>query len=218
VGGPGGGPRWGCLSLDRKSRFVVAWASAASEEQAAPAVVRQTRERTAGRAGAAWVSDGNPCYAEQIGKAYRDPLRTGRRGRPRLVLRTDVRLTQVVKRRAGGRVVGVEVRAALGEQVENPATSYEERINGVLRDRLNALTRKTHAFAKRAPTWDALVAVCLFERNWLRPHKALRQRREGLPDARRYLQRTPAMAAGLADHVWTWAEFLARPVKQHLTE
>jgi hypothetical protein len=39
----------------------------------------------------------------------------------------------------------------------------------VLRDRLACLTRKTHAFAKRELTWDAAVALCLFEHNWMRP-------------------------------------------------
>ena len=84
---------------------------------------------------------------------------------------------------------------------------HGERLHGVLRDRLACLTRKTHAFAKTATTWDALVGVAIFEHNWLRPHPALRQ-----PTAvpgRRYEQRTPVMALGLADHRWTWAEFLS---------
>ncbi|MDQ7029061.1 MAG: hypothetical protein Q9O62_04450 [Ardenticatenia bacterium] len=78
----------------------------------------------------------------------------------------------------------------------------------MLRDRLNALTRKTHAFAKDTRTWDALVTVCLFEHNWLRPHSALREPAEGLPNGQRYRRRTPAMAIGLTDHVWSWEEFL----------
>ena len=69
-------------------------------------------------------------------------------------------------------------------------------------------TRKTHAFAKTIRTWDALVTLCLFEHNWLKPHPALRERAEGLPGGRRYRPRTPAMAIGLTDHVWTWEEFL----------
>ena len=39
--------RWGCLSVDRATRFVVAWAFAGSEDAAAPQVVAQTRRRTA---------------------------------------------------------------------------------------------------------------------------------------------------------------------------
>jgi IS1 family transposase len=45
-------------------------------------------------------------------------------------------------------VVGVEVRVVWREPAKVPYPVHEERLNGVLRDRLNALTRKTHAFAK----------------------------------------------------------------------
>jgi len=53
--------------------------------------------------------------------------------------------------------------------VEDPYLVCRKRLNGVLRDHLNALTRKTHTFAKHVRTWDALVTLCLFEHNWLRP-------------------------------------------------
>lgn len=42
---------------------------------------------------------------------------------------------------------------------ECPHTLRQERLNGVLRDRLACLTRKTHAFAKRPRTWDAAVGL-----------------------------------------------------------
>ena len=58
-------------------------------------------------------------------------------------------------------MVRVEVRPVLGEAVDGPYPVHEERLNGMLRDRLNALTRKTHAFAKTVETWDALVILCL---------------------------------------------------------
>ena len=117
------------------------------------------------------------------------------------------RLTQTVKRRdRRGRVVSIQTCAALGPVVERPGTAHNERLNGVLRDRLACLTRKTHAFAKDARTWDAAVSLALFEHNWLRPHPALR-----VPSGegrQRSVQRTPAMALGLADHCWTGTEFL----------
>jgi hypothetical protein len=52
------------------------------------------------------------------------------------------------------------------------------------------------------------VILCLFEHNWLRPHRALREAGEGLPEGRRDRPRTPAMAIGWTDHIWTWEEFL----------
>jgi hypothetical protein len=197
---------------------VIAWAAASTEEEAAPPVVRTTRKRTCGQIGCAWVSDGNPVYAEQIKKVYRDPQHNGKPGRPPLLLRSDVALTQGVKQREHGRVIGLRVRAVLGEAASCGVCVCEERLNGVLRDRLNCLTRKTHAFAKRAGTWDWAVGLCLFEHNWLKPHKALRWQQDGLPDGRKYLRRTPAMAVSLTDHVWMWEEFLSLPVRQHIRE
>jgi len=90
--------------------------------------------------------------------------------------------------------------------VSEPGTVHIERVNGTLRDRLNALTRKTHAFAKRDATFDALVHLQLFEHNWIRPHRALRL--PLLAESRRYQPRTPAMALGLTQHPWPWITFL----------
>lgn len=112
------GPRWGCLSQDRESRFVIAWTAAQTEEEAAPQVIPRTRQRTRGQVGCAFASDGNPLYAEQIKKVYRDFQRTGKPGRPPLVLREDVGLTQEVKQREGGCMVGLSVRAVSGEAVD----------------------------------------------------------------------------------------------------
>ena len=83
-----------------------------------------------------------------------------------------------------------------------------------MRDRLNCLTRKTHAFAKDVATWDALFSLALFERNWLRPHIALRVPLPVPHDGRRYQQRTPAMVLHLVDHPWSWQEFLLFRVHQ----
>ncbi len=83
---------------------------------------------------------------------------------------------------------------------------HTERLNGVLRDRLACLTRKTHAFAKTTQTWDALFGLRIFEHDWLRPHPALS--RPSTEPGRCYDQHTPAMAIGLTDHRWSWREFL----------
>jgi len=187
---------------------VVAWDAGRSEEEAAPEVVRQTRSRTLRRAGIRWVSDGSGSYEKWIRKVYRDPVRTGRRGRPRLARTPGVGLTQLIKTRKKRRVVDIRVRHCFGPEPSSPHTVHVERRNGVLRDRLNCLGRKTHGFAKRSEMWDAAVSLSLFEGNWMRAHPALRVKQTGLPGGRRYERRSPAMAIGLADHVWSWIEFL----------
>jgi len=191
---------------DRASRFVVAWATGALSEALIEQAVTTTVQRTHQRE-LHWFSDGWHGYRSILERAYRKRVLTGKRGRPRLVVPESVTLMQTVKHRdEHGRLLSVEIRAALGMAMEPAGTIHVERLNGALRDRLNALTRKTHAFAKRDDTWDALVGLQLFDHNFHRAHRALR-----LPladGARRYHHRSPAMALGLTDHRWSFQELL----------
>lgn len=189
---------------------MVAWATGSLGEDLIERAVTSTVQRTHQRP-LAWFSDGWHGYRSILLRAYRKPVRTGKRGRPRLVVAETVSLTQTVKHRdEHGRLVSVEICAALGASLEPAGTVHVERLNGALRDRLNALTRKTHAFAKRDVTWDALVGLQLFDHNFHRAHRALR-----LPLAdgvHRYRQRSPAMALGLTDHLWSFQDLLTSRV------
>lgn len=191
---------------------MVAWAFGPREEALAGQVVALTRGRTAQGAGVPWVSDGWKPYRKVIPLVYREAVRTGRRGRPPLQPVPGVGLTQAVKRRRRGRVVGVEVRPVIGEPVACPYPVHSERLNGVLRDRLACLTRKTHAFAKEPGMWDGAVVLALFEANWIRPHPALRVWAPDRVMGRRYQRRTPAMVAGLTDHPWSLVEMLTHSI------
>jgi hypothetical protein len=194
---------------------VVAWASGPREETLAETVVAATRQRTKGRVGIPYVSDGWEPYVTTIQATYREHEPSGIRPGWDIVRPTKgIRLTQAVKHRKGRRLVRVEIRAAIGEPVEQPYAVHLERLNGTLRDRLNCLTRKTHAFAKEVKTWDALYSLALFEHNWLRPHIALRVPLPMPEDGRRYQRRTPAMVLHLTDHQWSWQEFLRFRVMQ----
>lgn len=179
--------------------------------------MQATRRRTAAQAGVPWVSDGWAAYAEIIADIYCDPVPAGIGGRDWYVLQRTpgVRLTQAVKHRRGRRLTRIEVRATIGAAAEQPYTVHIERLNGVLRDRLACLTRKTHAFAKHPALWDAAVGLALFEHNWLRPHPALRLPLAEPTAASRYHRRTPAMALGVTDQRWALVEVLTRPVPHY---
>ena len=142
---------------DRHSRFVVASATGPLSEDLIEQAVTTTVARTHQRE-LHWFSDGWQGYQNILVRAYRQRKLTGKRGRPTWVVPATVTLTKTVKHRdEHGRLLSVETRAALGVLIEPAGTVHVERLNGALRDRLNALTRKTHAFAKRDDTWDALV-------------------------------------------------------------
>ncbi len=199
------------MIVDRESRFVVAHASGPRREEALAAeATRKAHARSLGQP-VPWCSDGWRAYPKAIARAYRRPVRTGRRGRPPLRVPEGLSLTRTIKHRdEHGRLLGVETRATIGSAAvveQQPVPVHIERLNGVLRDRLACLTRKTHAFAKSTSTWDALFGLALFEHNRLRPHPALSQPSSIVP-GRYYERRTPSMAIGLTDHRWSWREFL----------
>ncbi len=75
------------------------------------------------------------------------------------------------------------------------STSYIERQNLTMRMQMRRFTRLTNAFSKKLASLKAAVAVHFAHYNFMRIHGSLRV--------------TPAMQAGVTDHVWTWAELLA---------
>jgi hypothetical protein len=75
------------------------------------------------------------------------------------------------------------------------STSYIERQNLTMRMQMRRFTRLTNAFSKKLANLKAAVALHFAHYNLMRVHKSLRV--------------TPAMGAGITDHIWTWSEILA---------
>jgi hypothetical protein len=93
------------------------------------------------------------------------------------------------------------LRAEAHEIIGDPdpakvSTSYVERQNLTMRMGMRRFTRLTNAFSKKVENLAAAVSLHFFHYNFARPHKSL---------ANPY-PRTPAMAAGVADHIWTLDE------------
>lgn len=79
--------------------------------------------------------------------------------------------------------------------IGNVSTSYVERQNLTMRMSMRRLTRLTKAFSKKIENHAAMVALHFMHYNYCRIHQSLRV--------------TPAMAAGLTDHVWELEELVA---------
>jgi len=119
---------------------------------------------------------------------------------------------QVVKQRENGRVVGSELRVIYGDEEEvlallGKSTAYIERTHLTMRLFNGRLTRKTLAFSKLLEMYRASAAWEDLVYNLARPLKTLRLEIFNNPK-RRWRPRTPAMAAGLTDHIWTVKELL----------
>ena len=133
----------------------------------------------------------------------------------------DLRYAQVQKRREGGRVVEVKRQILFGSEDDlirviqadgcgsRINTAYVERDNLTSRQSNGRLVRKTLSHSKRK---DYLQFHIDFEDaiyNFVRPHSGLRLRlRRPGSHGRLWTPRTPAMAAGLTDHVWNMEELL----------
>jgi hypothetical protein len=161
------------------------------------------------------VSDGWGGHREALLEVYGQvPVYQGR-GRPPTQKRPqpDWQYLQVVKQREKGRVIGTETRVIYGDKQLTPAllgehTAYVERTNLTIRHMNGRLVRKTLGFSKEC---TMLKAACIWDDvvyNLARHVKTLRL--EVNDDRRRWSQRSPAMAAGITDHIWTLEELLTR--------
>ena len=105
------------------------------------------------------------------------------------------------------------INQALDEMGYNiPNTSTVERFNGTAR-RMNAhQVRRSLAFAHRSNTRQAVAWWSATVYNWVREHRSLRSPLEVPEGKKRFQQRTPAMAVGLTEHIWTEAQILRTPV------
>ena len=93
-------------------------------------------------------------------------------------------------------------------------TAFIERVNLTFRQGVAALSRRTRAYAQSE---TSLLLHCEWFRLYyhlVRPHEALCVPVPGLK--RRYRARTPTMALGLTDHVWSVRDLLHYPVPQAL--
>ena len=74
------------------------------------------------------------------------------------------------------------------------SASYMERANLTMRMSMRRFTRLTNGFSKKLENHAAMVALCFMYYNFARVHQTLRV--------------TPAMEAGISDHVWSIEEIV----------
>ncbi|HMB04498.1 MAG TPA: hypothetical protein VKP69_12265 [Isosphaeraceae bacterium] len=189
------------------------------------AVVEDVKRRTGGRLLDLITTDGYSAYEEAILNAYGEtvtPPRTGKRGRPRSpykVAPPGLTYAVVEKTREKGRVVEVATRVVFGTMAAVVAalgmsgvsrvinTAFVERQNGTDRHRNARKARKTYRFSKDWRFHEAVTYLTLYAYNFCWPVRTLAVK----DDRGRRQPRSPAMTAGLADHVWTTAEWFAMP-------
>ena len=223
--GPGSedGRQWVWISLAPEFRLMIAAIVGPRTLDTAQEVVAATKARVAGIP--AFFSDGFTCYLAALIAAFHVVTtfaRTGKRGRPRKPRcepHPDLVYGQLVKQKKQGKLLTLSTRVVLGAERLTQlgftiSTALVERVNLTLRQALAPLARKTSSFCKDRERMRQRVVFFQAFYNMARPHMSLRQQLP--PHARkcqgairlRWQERTPAMAAGLADHVWAFRELL----------
>jgi hypothetical protein len=216
------------VALDPESRLVLAVVPGARGAENAEEVVDEVRDRTGGRVMDLTTSDDYPAYETAIRQAYGQEVTTTPTGRPSRAMAPEkapppgLNYATVEKRREKGRVVEVLTRvvfgtiaavvAALGRSTVSRSinVSFLERQNGTDRHRNARKVRKSYTFSKDWRVHEAMTYFSLYSYNFCWPVRTL----EGPDERGRIRRRTPAMAAGLADHVWTMREWITFPAIQ----
>ncbi len=177
------GDVWTWTGLDADSKMIVSWLVGGRDGSYAMEFMDDLAKRLANRV--QLTTDGHRAYLEAVEGAFGD----------------DVDYAQLVKlygaapESAKGRYSPAECIGARKERVTgNPdrdhvSTSYVERQNLTMRMHMRRFTRLTNGFSKKIENHAHAVALHFMFYNFAKIHKTLRV--------------TPAMQAGVADHVWT---------------
>jgi len=167
------------------------------------------------------LTDGWSAYPNSIRRAFREKVKpAGKRGRCRLQEWPEIVIGTIVKKTAKHRVVEVTRRMAQGtiERAEELLalsaggiqlnTAFIERFNGTMRERFASLTRRSRHASRRLAALKAGMWLVGCTYNFCWPHHELSRRVACAQGHRGEISLSPAMAAGLTDHLWSVREVL----------
>jgi IS1 family transposase len=223
------GDRWDSVAYDPEHRLVLAVIPGARTLENAEAITAEVKQRLGDQTPELITTDEAPAYDTAIEDTFSVPVRPAPKrgaGRPRLVperrLPETLNYATVHKHRENNRVVAVDRRQIFGTPrglakalaasaaSHSVNTSFVERQHATDRGRNARKSRRTYRFSKDWRVHEAMSYYTLYRYNFCWPVRTLRiEAAEG-----RWQQRTPAMAAGLADHIWSSKEWLSYPAIQ----
>jgi len=223
-------PHWVWVAIDPVSKLLLAMEVGPRTVEMAQRVVHQVVRVLAPDCVPVWFSDGFKGYLPAIlghFGVWTQPERHQARGpapKPRWMPVPQLLYTQVIKATRRRRLVRVshwvvfgtleavnQVLAPLGWQSN---TSLVERVNLSLRQHVAAIGRRTSTLCKSEAGLRQQLAVYHVYYNFCLPHASLRQPlsvpepTNGSGSAKVWRPCTPAMAAGVTDHVWSLKEVL----------
>ena len=223
-------PSWVWTSLDPENKLLLVVDVGTRSLEMAQRVVHQVVEALAPGCMPLFCTDGFRAYMTAILAHFghwRQPVRRQGKGpmpKPRWLPRPELLYAQVVKSYRRWRIVAVKHRVVFGtmERVKQVLSAWGRQINTAFVERLNLdMRQRVAAVGRRVTTLcqgeDGLrQQLVLFQsyHNFCLPHVSLRLALGepvptiGTGSTKQWRPCTPAMAAGLTDHVWTLREVL----------
>jgi IS1 family transposase len=223
-------PQWVWTAVDPQSKLLLAILVGPRTQAMTQRVVHQVREVLAPGCIPLFVTDGFKEYMSALLSHFGSWVQPERRQatgpvpKPRWMPLPELLYAQVVKTTRRRRLVRVshrvvfgtceavqQVLAACGWQIN---TAFVERLNLTLRQHVAAIGRRVSTLCKGEEGLDQQLALYHSYYNFCVPHGSLRQPlRQPVPTngtgtAKQWRPCTPAMAAGLTDHVWSLKEVL----------
>lgn len=221
------GDNWDHTAIDPEHRLLLSIVPGKRTADNCHKVVAEVKKRTGGRTDILLTSDEHASYKTAIEDVYSDKDKqpeSRQTKKEKRVLPKDLCYATVRKTRKAGRVIEVVLSLIFGtleillkmlakSSVSNIInTSFVERHNATDRGQNARKVRKTLRFSKDWVVHNAMTYFVAYSYNFCWPVRTLRVKDE----LGKWKMRTPAMAAGLADHIWStreWVTFPARPVR-----
>ena len=161
--------------------------------------------------------DGLASYVKAFRRAFRTPFKGQKGGRHLLIPWQNIAIVQVVKQRTQGKLtidrrIVQGSKATIAHLIEKTQgggvinTAYIERLNATFRQRLAWLARRTRYLARQKETLMAGMYTVGNFYNFCDYHHSLRLKLSVGRRGYRWVQRTPAIAAGITDHCWSIEE------------
>ena len=183
----GVGDVWTWTALDQDSKLIVSWYIGPRDARSAGPFIQDVADRLTGRVQI--TTDGLAAYVPAVYDAFGPTVDFAQL--VKVYEGNDERKAQA--RYSPAKHIGTKRNRISGDpDLAAASTSHVERSNLTMRMGMRRFTRLTNAFSKKITNHENAVALHFMHYNFARVHQTLRV--------------TPAMAAGIADHVWSVEE------------
>lgn len=183
----GFGDIWTWTAIDADTKLVPCWHIGERNTAAAVDFVSDLAGRLANRV--QLTSDGHAPYLHAVENAFGNDIDFA------ILHKIYGQTNEGQRRYSPPECIGAEKRRITGNpDIKHVSTSYVERQNLTMRMHMRRFTRLTNAFSKKVENHVHAISLHFMFYNFSRIHKTLRV--------------TPAMEAGVTDHVWTIEEIV----------